>query len=113
MSLLFDQNISFRISKLIQNSFPNAKQVRELGFENYSDDQIWNFAKTNNYTIVTFDSDFFEISNLKGHPPKIIWLRTGNLITANIKSILELKKEIILDFISNPIYDEISCLEIN
>jgi predicted nuclease of predicted toxin-antitoxin system len=113
MSLLFDQNISFRISKLIQNSFPNSKQVRELGLENYSDDQIWNFAKTNNYTIVTFDSDFFEISNLKGHPPKIIWLRTGNLTTANIKSILELKKEIILDFISNPIYDEISCLEIN
>jgi predicted nuclease of predicted toxin-antitoxin system len=113
MSLLFDQNISFRICKLIQNSFPNAKQVRELGLENYSDDQIWNFAKTNNYTIVTFDSDFFEISNLKGHPPKIIWLRTGNLTTENIRSILELKKDSILDFISNPIYNEISCLEIN
>ncbi|MQP23638.1 hypothetical protein GFJ94_00990 [Flavobacterium sp. LMO8] len=113
MSLLFDQNISFRIVQKIQNEFPNSKQVRELGLEGFSDDKIWKFAKESNYTIVTFDSDFFEISNLKGHPPKIIWLRTGNTTTINIIEILQLKKEIIIDFISNPLYSEISCLEIN
>lgn len=113
MSLLFDQNISFRIVQKIQTLFPNSKQVRELGLEGFSDDKIWKFAKENNYTIVTFDSDFFEISNLKGHPPKIIWLRTGNTTTKNIIEILQQKKEIIIDFISNPLYSEISCLEIN
>jgi predicted nuclease of predicted toxin-antitoxin system len=113
VSLLFDQNISFRIVQKIQTLFPNSKQVRELGLEGFSDDAIWKFAKENNFTIVTFDSDFFEISNLKGHPPKIIWLRTGNTTTKNIIEILQLKKEIIIDFISNPLYSEISCLEIN
>lgn len=113
MSLLFDQNISFRIVKKIQDTFPNSKQIRELGLENYSDNGIWNYAKDNNYTIVTFDSDFFEISNLKGHPPKIIWLRTGNTTTENVIEILKLKKDIITDFIENPSYSEISCLEIN
>ena len=113
MSLLFDQNISFRIIQKIKEDFPNSKQVRELGLEESSDDKIWKFAKENNFTIVTFDSDFFEISNLKGHPPKIIWLRTGNTTTKNIIEILQQKKEIIIDFISNPLYSEISCLEIN
>jgi len=113
VSLLFDQNISFRIIKKIQDIFPNSKQIKELGLENYSDNRIWKYAKDNNYTIVTFDSDFFEISNLKGHPPKIIWLRTGNTTTENVIEILNLKKDIITDFIENPTYSEISCLEIN
>ena len=113
MSLLFDQNISFRIVKKIQDTFPNSKQIKELGLENYSDNEIWHFAKDNKFTIVTFDGDFFEISNLKGHPPKIIWLRTGNTTTENIIEILKLKKDIIIDFIENPAYSEISCLEIN
>ncbi len=113
MSLLFDQNISFRIIQKIKEDFPNSKQVRELGLEESSDDKIWKFTKENNFTVVTFDSDFFEISNLKGHPPKIIWLRTGNTTTKNIIEILQQKKEIIIDFISNPLYSEISCLEIN
>lgn len=113
MSLLFDQNISFRIVQKVQTLFPNSKQVRELGLEGMSDDKILKFAKQNNFTIVTFDSDFFEISNLKGHPPKIIWLRTGNTTTNNIIEILQHKRETIIDFLTNPLYSEISCLEIN
>ena len=113
MILLFDQNISFRIVKKIQDTFPNSKQIKELGLENYSDNEIWKFAKNKNFTIVTFDSDFFEISNLKGHPPKIIWLRTGNTTTENIVEILKLKEDLIKDFIENPSYSEINCLEIN
>ncbi len=31
MKILFDQNISFRVIKGIQDLFPLAKQVRELG----------------------------------------------------------------------------------
>lgn len=45
MKLLFDQNISYRLLNHIQDVLPEAKQVRELGLENYSDKQIWEFAK--------------------------------------------------------------------
>ena len=109
MKFLFDQNISF---KKIETFFPNSNQVRQLGIENYSDNEIWEYAKDNDFSVVTFDADFFEISNLKGHPPKIIWLRTGNLTTNNIIEILISKKEILTDFLQNPLYEEISCLEI-
>jgi predicted nuclease of predicted toxin-antitoxin system len=78
VKILFDQNISYRIISKIIVDYPHAKQVKQLGIENYSDIEIWDYAKKNEYTIITFDSDFFDFANIKGHPPKIIWLRFGN-----------------------------------
>ena len=112
MKLLFDQNISFRVIEKISQHYPKAKQVRELGLENSSDLKIWEFAKENGYTIVTFDADFYDIANIKGHPPKVIWLRVGNTSTASIAQLFNDKSELIEDFISNPNNKEIACLEI-
>jgi predicted nuclease of predicted toxin-antitoxin system len=113
MKLLFDQNISFRILRKVSFAFPEAKQIREIGLENKSDKQIWDFARENNFTIVTFDADFFELSNLFGTPPKIIWLRTGNRKTDDLAEFLISKVEFIKDFLSNPSYNELACLEID
>jgi len=112
VNLLFDQNISFRIIAKISSFFPKAKQVRQLGIENYSDNEIWKFAKENHYTIVTFDADFFDLSNFKGHPPKIIWLRFGNTKTDFLAEVINSKSSIIQDFILSEAYSAISCLEI-
>jgi predicted nuclease of predicted toxin-antitoxin system len=112
VKLLFDQNISFRIISKIINIFPEAAQVRQLNIENYSDIEIWDFAKNNDYTIITFDADFFDISSIKGHPPKIIWLRFGNTTTNYLAGIINSKKDIITDFISEQEYQEFACLEI-
>ena len=38
--------------------------------------------------IVTQDSDFNDLNTLYGFPPKIIWIRTGNLKTKAILDIL-------------------------
>ncbi len=113
MKLLFDQNISFRVLRKLEKSFPESVQVKDLGLENFSDMQIWNYAKEHNFSIVTFDSDFFDLANLYGHPPKIIWLRTGNRRTNEIANLLISKSDIILDFISNPTYKELACIEID
>lgn len=99
MKLLFDQNISFRILSKISTFFSEAKQVRELGIENFSDVEIWKFAKENDYTIVTFDADFYDLANLKGHPPKIISLRFGNTKTDFLAEVLNSRNSIIKDFI--------------
>ncbi|MBF2708691.1 DUF5615 family PIN-like protein [Flavobacterium soyangense] len=112
MKLLFDQNISFRIISKIKLNFPDAKQVRQLGIENYSDIEIWKFAKENEYTIVTFDGDFYDLSNFKGFPPKIIWLRFGNTKTDFIANIINSRHSIIKDFVNSVAYSEIACLEI-
>ncbi len=109
MKLLFDQNISFRLVNKIIDVFPNSKQVRELDLEDASGSEIFDYAKINDFTIVTFDADFCGMSVLKGFPPKIIWIRTGNLTTNNIELFLKSKSKLILEFLE----ENFACLEIN
>ncbi|MDN3585534.1 DUF5615 family PIN-like protein [Pedobacter aquatilis] len=109
MKLLFDQNISHRIIKLLEADFLDCNQVRRLKLENKSDKEIWSFASENDYVVVTFDADFYEFSNLYGHPPKIIWLRFGNNTTSGIAQAFVEKKQFIYEFIKQ---DEFSCLEL-
>jgi len=87
--------------------------VKEAGFENSSDSEIWEYARKNNFTIVTFDSDFYDLSVIKGIPPKIIWLRIGNTSTINIAKVLRDNKDLFGEFIKGPEYVELSCLEID
>jgi predicted nuclease of predicted toxin-antitoxin system len=109
MKILFDQNISFRLVKRITDIFPEAEQVRSLGLEDSTDQEIWNFANENEYTIITFDGDFYDLSLVWGHPPKIVWIRTGNKTTNEIESIVRKHQQNIEVFISDK---ELACLEI-
>ncbi len=108
MKLLFDQNISFRLIKRIIDLFPDSKQVRELGLENSTDIEIFDFAKKNDFAIVTFDSDFCDLNIIRGFPPKIIWIRTGNTTTKNLENLLRKKNDLIKMFLS----EDYGCLEI-
>ncbi len=112
MKLLFDQNISNRLVAKITHLFSDAKQVKDLKLENATDKQIWEYAKSKKFTIVTFDSDFYDLSTLYGHPPKIIWLRLGNISTNDLSIFMESKSQIITEFINNEEYNNISCLEL-
>jgi len=110
VNILLDQNISFRLVELLSNTFENVKQVRQVGLTDASDLEIWDYALKNNCLIVTFDSDFIDLSNLKGFPPKIIWLRFGNSSNLKIANKLLSKASDIREFIINP---DVAFLEID
>ena len=110
MKLLFDQNISFRVLRLLPDSFSDSCHVRSVGLNDCDDAKIWQYAKQYGFTIVTFDADFFDISVLRGFPPKIVWLRTGNLTTSGIAECINLNYSNIISFIDN---SDQSCLEID
>ncbi len=112
MKLLFDQNISYRIIDLISKDFPESNHVAKLGLHNKTDFEIWNFAKDNSYTIVTFDSDFNDFSTLFGSPPKVIWLRLGNSSTKNVSKVLLKKSGVIKSFVKADLESSSSVLEI-
>ena len=112
MKLLFDQNISFRITKKLTDLFPDCKHVSDCGLMDCDDQEIWEYAQKKDYTIVTFDSDFYDISVINGHPPKIIWIRTGNLIKNEIAQLKIRNKNTIENFIDSDDFKDISCLEI-
>lgn len=88
MNLLFDQNISPRILKILPKQFSSCQQVRFIGLEDSSDFEIFKFARDNDFAIVTFDSDFVDLNAMHGTPPKIVYLNTGNLTTKNITELL-------------------------
>lgn len=108
MKLLFDQNISFRVVDKLIDIFPESAQVRILKLENATDLEIFEYARLNQYAIVTFDSDFCDLSAVKGYPPKIIWIRTGNTRTAELIDLLRNKKDLIEIFLD----EDYGCLEI-
>ena len=88
MNLLFDQNISPRILKILPQQFSNCQQVRFVGLEDSSDFEIFQFARKNDFAVVTFDSDFVDLNAMHGTPSKIVYLNTGNLTTSNVSELL-------------------------
>ncbi|MGD9815589.1 MAG: DUF5615 family PIN-like protein [Hyphomonadaceae bacterium] len=58
MKPLFDQNLSHRLCRLLGDLYPGAAQVRALGLDQASDDAVWEFARSEGFTIVTLDADF-------------------------------------------------------
>ncbi len=101
MKLLLDQNLSRRILKQLAPHYPESNQVALLKMDKSEDIDIWKYARSNNFIIVTKDSDFQELSILLGEPPKIIWLKCGNQPKQYIADLLINNKERIKELIQH------------
>ena len=79
MILLLDANISWRLTKTLKPAFDEVLHVDSIELTQPPKDiEIWDFAKERDAIIVTNDDDFYKLSLLKGFPPKVVILRTGN-----------------------------------
>lgn len=88
MKLLFDQNLSPRLPRLLADIYPASLHIREVGLRDANDLAIWEYALDQGYAIVSKDSDFQQRSLLYGAPPKFIWLRVGNCAVKRIEDLL-------------------------
>ena len=88
MKLLFDHNLSPRLVSLLANVFAGSAHLTHYGLDKATDIEVWQFAKDYSFTLVTKDSDFHDLSLLRGSPPQVIWLRVGNCTTAIIETLL-------------------------
>lgn len=88
MKVLLDENLSDRITQRIIDLYPNSAHVKTLTLTNTDDAVIWEYAKANDFVIISKDSDFAYRSLLYGHPPKFIYLRIGNSPTSKIVQVL-------------------------
>lgn len=98
MKLLLDENLSDRIVSQIADLYPDSVHVKTLGLIQSEDVLIWEYAKANDFAIVSKDSDFHQRSLLYGHPPKFIYLRIGNCPTWRIVEILRDNYDTIAQF---------------
>jgi predicted nuclease of predicted toxin-antitoxin system len=88
MKLLLDENLSSRIVRKVIDLYPDSAQVKTLALNNTDDGLIWEYAKKNDFVIISKDADFYQRSLLYGHPPKFIYLLIGNSSTVKIVQIL-------------------------
>jgi predicted nuclease of predicted toxin-antitoxin system len=107
VKLLFDENPSPRLAGSLGDVYPGSAHVHDCGLGSADDEAVWQYARDKDFSIVSKDSDFQERSVLRGHPPKVIWLRAANCTTAEIESLLRTAQPIITRFITE---DEESCL---
>jgi predicted nuclease of predicted toxin-antitoxin system len=100
--LLFDQNLSDRLLRVLDDDYPGSVHVRHVGLERADDEDVWRYAFDRGLVITSKDSDFHQRSLVRGHPPKVVWIRTGNCTTDRIAELLRLHREDLLTFDGDP-----------
>ncbi len=58
MKLLLDENLSRRIIPFLQKDYPASTQIALLNMSSATDREVWQYAKENDFVIVTKDSDY-------------------------------------------------------
>lgn len=97
--LLLDANISWRSIDILKKHFDNCFHVDSIGLQvPAKDSQIWEYAKQHQMIIVTNDEDFLHLAAIKGFPPKVILMRTGNQSRKQIEQLLMKMKHQITQF---------------
>lgn len=90
MKLWIDAQLSPALAAWITENFSDieATAVRDLSFRDAEDPVIFFSARTADAAVMTKDSDFVELQQRNGAPPKIIWITCGNTSNAKLKTIL-------------------------
>ncbi len=90
--------------------FPDSSHVQFHKLAEKTDTEIWDFARANDFCILTQDADFAERSRLYGSPPKVVWLRCGNAPTHQVEALIRAGAEAIQELLNN---FNLHCLELH
>jgi predicted nuclease of predicted toxin-antitoxin system len=101
VKLLFDEMLAPSLVKSVSDLFENSEHVRNLGLTQTSDTDVWHRAKGLDYTIVTKDKDFANLSLVWGAPPKVILLQLGNCSVQDVENRLRREAVRIAEFVAN------------
>jgi predicted nuclease of predicted toxin-antitoxin system len=109
MKLLFDQHLSRWLVDRLADVYSLSSHVALIGIDRDPDEVVWNYAKFHDLVIVTKDADLAELGYVRGFPPKVIWLRSGNCTTDEIEEVIRASHDAIAAFGQDP---EATVLEI-
>lgn len=89
MKLLLDANLSWRLTNKLLPHFGECLHVDKTGLQAPAkDSEIWNYALEHGFILITNDDDFLDYARVKGFPPKVVLLRTGNQSNSFILALL-------------------------
>jgi predicted nuclease of predicted toxin-antitoxin system len=72
---LVDANLPFKISVWQAKEYEFVVNIND----EWSDSEIWDYAKANDLTIITKDADFSHRIMFSAPPPKIVHIKIGNM----------------------------------
>lgn len=101
MKFLLDENLPHRLVSAFDAEFPSSTHVSEVGLSSSTDEELWLYASEHGFTIVSKDSDFHQMSFLRGFPPKVVWVRKGNCSVREIEALLLSSTDLLREFISS------------
>lgn len=78
MKFLLDENLSFRLCRLLADLPAEFVHVSAKSLLETDDSRLWNLARRDGFHIITKDRDFTEFAARFGTPPKVIRLQIGN-----------------------------------
>ncbi len=78
MIFLIDNQLPPALVEYFQRHGLEALHVCQCNLEQSSDRQIWDYAKSHGYAIVSKDEDSLHLSGSDEHGPPMIWVRLGN-----------------------------------
>ena len=103
MKLLIDANLSWRLAPKIWDVFPGSIHINRCGLPLPPDDAtIWDYARRNEFIILTQDEDFMKLAAVWRFPPKVILIERGNSSTAELAAVLHQHFPKIQSFINSP-----------
>lgn len=87
---ILDENMPSTVPLWLNEDFVHVLKISD----NFSDNDIWNYALAHNLIIITKDVDFYNRYLSSSNSPKTIWFRTGNIKKKNFYNFI---KQIWLD----------------
>lgn len=84
LKYLIDVNLPYYFSLWNSSDFIHQKDINDES----TDEDIWNYAKERNLTIISKDSDFSDKIIFRKPPPRIIHIRIGNVNMKEFHSII-------------------------
>ena len=78
MNLLVDNQLPVALARHLSAHGCECIHVRDVGLDEASDQDIWEYARARSLTIITKDEDFQALANRQGVvPPQVVWVRIG------------------------------------
>jgi predicted nuclease of predicted toxin-antitoxin system len=92
VKLLFDENLSYRLVSALRDVYPESRHVRDVGLRGADDERIWIHAASEQFVIVSKDTDFRDRSFVRGAPLRVVWLDVANGGTEVVANLLRAER---------------------
>ena len=102
MSFLIDENLSFRLKRLLAPAFPGCAHVADFGLLTADDLVIHATAKAEGLALLSKADDFCALVERLGAPPKLVFIRLGNATTYALATALIANQDRVRAFLAAP-----------